>query len=77
MNKGIGYKVKEFRFRLDIREKFFAVRAVRHWNRLLIKVVDVPFWEVFKVKLIEPRRHMISSKIPSNTDMNFQLFEKC
>lgn len=70
--KEIGYKVKEFGIRLDIREKFFAVGMVRHWN----KSCRCPIVEVFKVKLIEPQRHMILSKIPPNTHMNFQLFEK-
>jgi len=46
-----GFKLKEGRFRLDIRKKCFTVWVVRHWNRLPRDVVDNPLVEMFKVRL--------------------------
>ena len=48
--RGNGFKVKEGRFCLDI-GKFFTVRVVRHWNRLLREVLDAPSLEMLKVRL--------------------------
>jgi len=48
---GSGFKLKGYRFRLDIRKKIFTVRVLKHWKRLHGEAVNAPWLEVFKVRL--------------------------
>ena len=46
-----SFKLKEGRFRFNIRSKFFTQRVMRHWNRLSREALDSPSLELFKARL--------------------------
>ncbi|KFV12593.1 hypothetical protein N340_13524, partial [Tauraco erythrolophus] len=54
-----GFILKEGRFRLDRRKKFFTLRVVRQWNRLPREVVDAPSLAVFKARLDEALGNLV------------------
>ncbi|KFP86889.1 hypothetical protein N311_11275, partial [Apaloderma vittatum] len=49
--RGNGFKLKENRFGLGLRKKFFSIRVARLWNKLPRDAVAAPSLEVFKAKL--------------------------
>jgi len=49
--RGNGSELKEGRFGLGIRKKFFTMRVVKHWHRLPREAVDAPSRAAFKARL--------------------------
>ena len=75
--RGNGFKLRQGRFRLGIRKKFFTQRVVTHWNRLLKEVVDAPSLEAFKARLDVALGSLVWWLVTLHTAGGLKLYDHC
>jgi len=51
--RGNGHKLKQIKFCLNMRRKFFTLKLTEPWNRLSRRVVGPPSLEILKTRLDE------------------------
>ena len=75
--RGSGFKLKEGRFRLDIRRKFFTQRVVRHWHRPPREAVGAPSLEAFKARLDGALANLVwwEVSLPMTGGWNWMIFK--
>jgi len=49
--RGNGHNLKQRKFQLNLRKKFFTLRVTEHWSRLPRGSVVSPSLEIFKTNL--------------------------
>jgi len=59
MARGNGFKLKEGRFRLGVRNTLSTIRVLSHWNGLPREVVNVLSFETFRARLYRALSNMI------------------